>query len=430
MPLVQFLGIDFGTSGCRACLIDTGCHILGEAQLPLPALRYDESGIEQDPALWWDALKALLNALRQNTPLDQVRALALDGTSASLLLCDADGRPIGPACMYNDARATAEAEQIRAVAPPETGAQGASSSLAKLLRLRNHTDTTGVSHALHQADWLANRLTGRFGFSDENNALKLGYDPVSRTWPTWLAALGVPGDWLPQVLEPGTPLGPLVPALADELGLPRDTQVRVGTTDSTAGVLSTGPCAVGDAVTSLGSTLVLKIISDGPVFAPHFGVYSHRLGERWLVGGASNSGGAVLRRHFSQAALDRLTPALRPDAPTGLDYYPLPAPGERFPINDPSMPPRIEPRPADDVLFFQAILEGMARIEAAGYRRLVELGAPAPKRVLSIGGGTRNPAWRQLREQYLGVAVTNAEHQQAAYGTARLAALGLAAIGI
>ena len=76
-------------------------------------------------------------------------------------------------------------------------------------------------------------------------------------------------------------------------------------------------------------------------------------GDVWLVGGASNSGGAVLRKFFTDEQMRRMTPLLNPSQPTGLAYYPLPAMGERFPENDPQKQPRMEPRPSDDVVFFQ-----------------------------------------------------------------------------
>lgn len=82
---------------------------------------------------------------------------------------------------------------------------------------------------------------------------------------------------------------------------------------------------------------------------------SHRLGDAWLVGGASNTGGAVLRRFFSDAELAELTPRMDASRPTGLDYYPLTSPGERFPVNDPELQPRLEPRPADDAMFLQVV---------------------------------------------------------------------------
>ncbi len=86
-----------------------------------------------------------------------------------------------------------------------------------------------------------------------------------------------------------------------------------GTTDSNAATLAAGASEIGDAVTSLGSTLVLKILSDRPVNAPQYGVYSHRLGDHWLVGGASNSGGAVTAAHFTPEEMRRLSTEMNPE---------------------------------------------------------------------------------------------------------------------
>ena len=81
----------------------------------------------------------------------------------------------------------------------------------------------------------------------------------------------------------------------------------------------------------------------------------------------------------------------------------------------------LEPRPDDDVEFFQAMLEGIARIEKQGYDILARLGAPKVKRVITTGGGSANPAWSRLRERILGVPVTTAVHAEASYGAALLA---------
>lgn len=86
------------------------------------------------------------------------------------------------------------------------------------------------------------------------------------------------------------------------------------------------------------------------------------------AGGASLSGGAVLLKYFTAQQLRELSPRLQPQTPTGLQYYPLLRPGERFPGFDGSKQPVLEPRPADDAVFLQAMLEGMASIEAEGYR--------------------------------------------------------------
>jgi hypothetical protein len=174
-------------------------------------------------------------------------------------------------------------------------------------------------------------------------------------------------------------------------------------------------------VTSLGSTLTVKLLSDKPVFAPRFGIYSHRLAGRWLPGGASNTGGAALARHFDPAAIARLSAGIDARQDSGLDFYPLPKPGERFPIADPALAPRETPRPADDALFLHGLLEGIARVEALGYARLAELGAPKLLRVRSVGGGAGNAAWTALRARILGVPLCPARSEEAAVGTASLA---------
>jgi sugar (pentulose or hexulose) kinase len=412
------LGIDIGTGGVRACAIDADAKIVGSATAALPSPRQAGDAIDQEPALWWDAVVETLGKL----DLDRaaIQRISVDGTSGTLLLADGDGKPLTPGLMYYDARAGEEASRIGAVAPAESGAHGRSSALAKLLHLLSRGGET-AQHALHQADWIAGRLTGRFDGSDENNALKLGYDPVARCWPDWLDRLAVPRALLPQVRVPGAEIGAIDPRMASLLRLSPSTRIHAGTTDGVAAFIATRASRPGDAVSSLGTTLVVKLLADKPVFAADQGIYSHRLGDRWLAGGASNTGGAALLAHFTSAELEAMTPKLKPTQPTGLDYYPLPKPGERFPIADPNLLPRVTPRPDDDVTFFQGLLEGVAAIEAMAYRRLGELGAPALRRVISIGGGAKNAAWSEIRQRLLGVPVTVAEQTEASYGAALLA---------
>ena len=127
--------------------------------------------------------------------------------------------------------------------------------------------------------------------------------------------------------------------------------------------------------------------------------------------------------------MHELEPLLDPDQDSGLDYYPLAAIGERFPYADPELVPRMPRSLPDDrsarAHIFQGLLEGISRIEASAYRLLHELGAPYPARVLSVGGGAANQAWTRIRQRYLGVPVSRAEHHQAAYGAALLAMHGV-----
>ncbi|MDH5711659.1 MAG: FGGY-family carbohydrate kinase [Gammaproteobacteria bacterium] len=421
-----FLGIDIGTSGVRASIINSQGDELFNHRIELASPEINNSRIQQNPAIWKQSILNLIKELTDKVNIissyKYIAALAIDGTSGTVLVCDEAGTPLAQALMYNDQSCSKEAAQIANIAPPDCGAHGASASLAKALHLlKQHPE---AHYICHQADWVASTLTGQYGISDENNCLKLGYNSLEKSWPNWLNKLDINQAILPRVVKPGSAIASIQPGVANELGLPKDCQIVAGTTDSIAAFIATGANQVGDAVTSLGSTLVLKIISDRPVFAPEYGIYSHRLGKHWLAGGASNSGGRVLKQYFNQPQLDAMTTSLNPEISAGLNYYPLPTIGERFPRNNPHLEPKMAPRPDDDIVFFQAILEGIANIEAEGYQRLAELGAPAPRQVLTAGGGSRNPAWQKIREQTLNTPVRIADHTEASYGSALLARQG------
>jgi len=417
-----YIGIDLGTSGVRACAIDQRGALLGEARAPLPPSSSTVTGhFEQAPADWWQACLRVLDDLLRDDSL-QPAAISVDGTSGTLLSCEADGTPTGPALMYNDSRSTAEAALLEDIAAPQAAVHSPNSALAKLMYLHRHAQVGAAVYALHQADWIAARLGAPLGLSDENNALKMGYDPLERRWPGWIARCGIDQRLLPRVLPVGRPLGELRPELARRWHCQQPVRLIAGTTDSNAATLASGIRQIGEASTALGSTLVLKVLSAQPVFDPASGVYSHRLGNLWLAGGASNSGGNVLRHFFSEQQLAQLSAQIDPDSDSGLDYYPLLTPGERFPINDPDMPPRLSPRPDDQVQFLQGLLEGIARIEQLGYQHLHALGAPYPTRVLSSGGGASNLAWQAIRQRLLGCAVEQSVQTEAAYGSALIAA--------
>jgi D-ribulokinase len=424
LPVVDLaLGIDIGSSAVRLAALDRAGALVASSAVPLPAPVQDHSGITQDAALWRRALEEAFADIGRRIQLRSIRTLAVDGTSGTVLPVDADGRPLAPARLYNDP-APAEAALIAPVAPLDSAARGATSALARAMRLAS---TPGTVRILHQADWVAGQFTGRFDVSDENNALKTGYDPVARAWPDWIARTGFDMRMLPEVRPAGTPIARLDRAKAQAWGLAEDTLVVTGTTDGCAAFLATGADRPGEAVTSLGTTLVLKLLSETPLSAPQYGLYSHRIGDTWLAGGASNAGGAGLLKFFTADAMKALEPRLKPDEPTGLDFYPLPSPGERFPINDPALQPRTGPRPPDDAVFLQGLLEGIAQIEAMGYARLRELGGPPLVSVRTVGGGARNHAWTRIRARTLGVPVAEAAATESSVGTARLAWRGLMA---
>jgi len=409
-----FLGIDFGTSGARSCVVDAEGAILAEDARDFGTLaEYERAGIWREAL--WDLVAALPPPIRT-----QLSDIALDGTSGTVLACDEALAPRHPPLLYNDDRAVEEAALIAKTATPGHPAAAASSGLAKVLWLKKRLGLTGARLYLNQADWLSGLLTGRVGMCDYHNALKMGLDLDTLKWPAWVDYLA-DVDYLPVPVAPGSRLATVSRPRARYLGVNPGCMVHAGTTDSIAAFLAAGVAQSGDAVTSLGSTLVLKLLSDTRVESTEHGVYSHWFGNRWLAGGASNAGGAVLRQFFDDRTLAALSETIDPTVASPLDYLPLPRAGERFPVNDPQLSPRLLPRPSDDAEFLHGLLESLARIEARGYGLLAELGASPVHRVETAGGGARNPAWTRIRQRLLGVPVARAAHTEAAYGAALLA---------
>lgn len=418
MPL--FLGLDFGTSGARACVIRGDKSVVWELHFDYP------DAANQTPLDWRSVLHGLLGALPREVAAN-LHGIAIDGTSGTVLLCDENLAPLSSALLYNDARALPQAEELKRIAPGAHAVCSATSGLAKFLWLTRQPEADHAAYFLHQADWLTALLSGRPGVSDWHNALKTGYDVEALRWPDWVTALPH-AELLPEVVAPGTAIGAIRLDIAAHFGIAPQCNIHAGTTDSTAAFIAAGVNEPGIGVTSLGTTLVLKQLSETRIDAPEYGIYSHRYGDLWLAGGASNAGGGVLRQFFDDARLAELSARIDPSQDSELDYYPLPAPGERFPVNDPQLAPRplrlssgqASPRPADDVQFLHGLLQGLSRIEAAGYARLAELGAPPLRRVMTNGGGAKNETWRRMRERLLGVPAGTAAHSEAAYGSALL----------
>lgn len=421
--IAHTLGIDVGTSGVRVAAIDRNRDLIAIEGAPLPQRRSPGATVRQRPVEWVAALKMAFSALAATCELDRIAAVSVDGTSGTMLAVDDDGKAVGDALMYDDASGAGYAAAIRDLAPPQSAAHGATSALARAQWIRH---ARHPKRLLHQADWIAGLLCGRFDVSDESNALKTGYDPVARAWPDWIEAFSPSlGSLLPEVVPVGSVYGVLNGPLARDLGLPRDAVCIAGCTDGCAAVLAAGASETGDAVTALGSTLTLKILSDTPVFSPEFGIYSHRLGERWLPGGASNAGGAAIADALGIDRMRALDPQIDTRADSGLDLYPSRVRGERFPVADPDHAPRMGPRPDDDALFLQGLYEGLARVEAKGYDRLSAAGAPRPRRIFSLGGGTKSAALTAIRRRILPAETVEARSSETAVGMAIHAARSL-----
>ncbi len=425
-----FLGVDLGSSGLRLAVLAAASAAGGQLDDPLLSRESPYPGRLEEPEAWRQGLIELLAGIPEAIRR-RVRAIAIDGTSGTLLACRADGSLLPPpleqalpyhlACAEQSGAITALLGQASGGAPSHPAAS-ASGSLARALRLLALAREAGLGPGSglllrHQADWLMGWLLDDWRWGEEGNNLRLGWNLEQRDWlPGVAAGLGV--EALPRIRSSGSLLGPLAPGAATCLGLPGDCQVVAGSTDANAAVLAADP-QEGDGIAVLGTTLVLKQFVAAPLAGA--GLSNHRVAGRWLVGGASNAGAGVLRHFFDDARIAELSRQIAPVHPTGLYLLPLSRQGERFPVDDPELEPILEPRPVSDARYLQALLEGLTAIEAAGWQRLRQLGAPALRRVISLGGGARNRQWRSKRSRALGIPVLNRPKRTAALGMALLA---------
>jgi len=491
-----FIGFDLGTSGARISIIEKASSnddttTGGYNEVHSDATSYSEY---DNPKSWTDAIHTLLT----NTPQplrSKTKSICVSGTSASCLLVNPIGGKVAAnrnTKMYdydithsregiNPAASVEAATWIDKYAPANHATRAPTSALSKLLHYHACHPIQPSERLTHQSEYVATTIflanpkqcgagttsNRRVYTSDWHNALKLGYDVRELKWPDWLVELlrevGIHSAVLPPVVEPGSVVGTLSSSVVERYGFSEDAVVVGGTTDSNAAFVAAvaaggGGSSVpkyGVAVTSLGSTLAMKMLSRTFVEDSKRGVYSHRFPvfrqngggadanettgsteEAWLVGGASNVGCAVLRQEqFSNEELLELSQEPHMDVSTNspYNYYPLTKPGERFPIADGTKQPLLEPKPESRAEYLKGILQGIATVERRGFEVLGELGASPsfPEDVWTAGGGSKNDAWLKMRERLLresfgcdGIRVRRAERAEASFGAAFLAASG------
>jgi sugar (pentulose or hexulose) kinase len=435
-------GIDVATGAVRVLCVDGEGRIAaaGGAELPAP-VRGPDGRSEQDAGTWWPAVA---RALRQATGAlpgrgREVEAVAVSATSGTIVLADREGRPIGPAMMYDDRRAAdlnAVAQDAGAARWAALGmAVGPTAALGRVGWLASHTDRREPGfRLLHTPDLVGWRLTGAPLATDWSHALKTGYDPLTGEWAAEsFDALGVPEPWLPPVRPPATAVGTVCQGAADETGLPEGCEVRLGMTDGCAGQLACGAVRPGQFVGVLGTTYVMKGVSRELVTDPSGALYSHRHPDGWwLPGGASNTGGeAVSPPRFAGGApsvlrdrLAALDAAAAGRGPASVVAYPLRRDGERFPFVSGAARGWTLGEPVDDADRHRAALEGVAFVERLALERAEALGLKVQGPLSAAGGGSRSEVWNRIRATALGRPLRIVEHAETAFGAALLAATG------
>lgn len=429
-------GIDVGTSAVRVLICDLRGRVAATAAWDLAPVQVAGNRREQDPEDWWRAVCTALRQALAQVDAAAVRAVAVDATSGTILLIDRALRPLSPGIMYNDGRAAGYAQRINAVAGEFTARHGYrfkdDFALAKMLWLRDHDPAFAESaKVLHQSDFVNARLLGEVPATDWSNALKSGCDLFTASWPDFLgAALAFPLEKLPtRIVPPGTGIGTVGAAAAAATGLRPGTAVVAGASDGTASLFASGACEPGDFNTSLGSTLIIKGISEKIVHDDRGVFYCHRHpAGGWLPGGAGNVGCAAINRDFApdpatrRQLLQELDRQVEPCLPSPTLTYPLgEATEERFPFKKTGIGAFMDGPATTTLERYAATLQGIAFVERWCYDEIERLGAGA-RRVFATGGGARSAAWCQLRADVLGKPLHLPAETETALGAAVLAA--------
>jgi sugar (pentulose or hexulose) kinase len=330
--------------------------------------------------------------------------------------------------MYSDKRSTAEGKICRALAskfhPGGYTGFNSSSGLSKMLWfVRNFPEKVrNIAKWIHACDFLIGKLTDRWGISDCTNALKSGYDVRDGYWPAYLyEQLPLKKEWFTEVVTSGTPIANISSQMAHALGLSQSVIIVSGMTDGCASQIASGAVKLGDWNTTIGTTLVVKGVTENEMKDPQERLYNHRHpGGYWMPGGASNIGADWIAREFSED-LTSLNEKARDLIPTGQFAYPLQQEGERFPFIAPEAR-GFYPEGLSRAELFSANMEGVAYIERYCYELIENLSGEKVKAVYTAGGGSKSDIWLTIRSNVLNRPLYKMKNVSGAVGAAILAA--------
>ncbi len=453
----MFLGIDIGTGGSRALLIDDTGKVRASADEDHEPFQSPRTGwAEQQPDDWWRAAIAAIRAvLAQNVCAPgAIGAVGLSGQMHGAVLLDASDRVLRPAIIWCDQRTDAQCRWLtetvgasRLIAltcnPALTGF-----TLPKLLWVRQHEmDVWGrIRRILLPKDYIRLKLTGAYATDVADASGTLLFNVAERRWSSeMLFASEIDRSWLPKTYEGPEITGRLLPEAAAATGLVPGTPVVAGGGDQSAGAVGMGIVRPGAVSVTIGTSGVVFAATDRPALDPGGRVHTfcHAVPGRWHVMGVTQAAGLSLRWFRDHLDLDadaetddgrdpydRLTQeALR--APPGADGV-LWAPylmGERTPHLDAHARAALVGLSASHTRahIIRAILEGVAFSLRDSLTILKEMRVPVETIRLG-GGGARSGLWQQIQADVYGrqVELLSAE-EGAAYGAALLAGVGAGA---
>jgi len=438
------LGIDVGTGGTRAVLIDGAGQIVASETIEHVPFASPQTGwAEQDPDDWWRAAVAAIRAVlsHDNITPDSISAVGLSGQMHGAVLLDADDKLLRPSIIWCDQRSEAQCQQLTeqigasrlielTCNPALTGF-----TLPKILWVKDHEPEhwRRLRSLLLPKDYVRLRLTGDKAIDVADASGTLLLDVSARQWSReMLDAAGINDNVLPRLFESPEITGSVSQSAAELTGLRVGTPVVAGAGDQAAGAVGMGIVKPGSVSATIGTSGVVFAATNNPALDPKGRVHTfcHAIPNRWHVMGVTQGAGLSLRwfrDQFGLAPYDQLT-AEAADVPAGADNL-LWAPylmGERTPHLDPNARAALVGLTASHTRahVVRAILEGVAFSLRDSLEIFRDMNVPVESIRLG-GGGARSKLWRQIQADVYAHAVDIVQAEEgAAYGAALLAGVG------
>jgi xylulokinase len=450
MPL---LGIDVGTGGTRAVLIDHSGRVIGSATAEHAPMSSPHIGwAEQSPDDWWraacQAIKECLS--KTSTPASDVSAIGLTGQMHGLVLLDAQDQVIRPALIWCDQRTEEECReitnQVGAACLIEWTANPALTgfTLPKIWWVRRHepSNWAGVRSLMLPKDYIRFRLTGARAIDVADASGTLMFDVVHRRWSQPMLKISkIDEALLPKVFESQEISGHVHQEGARLSGLHPGIPVIAGAGDQAAGAVGMGIVKPGAVSATIGTSGVVFAATSAPVLEPKGRIHTfcHAIPNRWHVMGVTQGAGLSLRwfrdqfgagKDDSRDPYERLAEeaAKTPPGADGLLWAPY-LMGERTPHLDPNARGALVGITAQHTRahIIRAIMEGVAFSLRDSLTLFNEIGVPVESIRLG-GGGARSALWQQIQADIYAMPVELIEADEgAAYGAAILAGVGTGA---
>lgn len=446
-----FLGLDVGTSGVKAILVDRAGDVVASAEAPLELSTPQPGWAEQHPDAWWAASITCIRTVVAQCPEHVVEAIGISGQMHSSVFLDRSGRVIRPAMLWCDGRTTDACAEITRAAGGESGLRDLvrnpaleGFTLPKLLWLRTHEPEAyaRLATVFLAKDFIRFRLTDAISTEPSDASGTLMFDPAAMRWSApLLAAVNVSAALLPDVAASSAVHGRVSVEAARLTGLRQGTPVVGGGADNACGAAGVGVLSSGEAVASWGTSGTVLAPTTQPLVDPGLRAHTfcHVAPDTWyLMGVVLSAGGAFswFRSHFARelagtadalSLLDREAETIAPGA-DGVVFLPY-LQGERTPHRDASARGAFLGMSLAHTRahLTRAVLEGVCFALNDSLSILRELGM-SPAHLLLTGGGARSPLIRRLQSEIYGVPVTTVDREEGpAYGAALLAAVGIGA---